>query len=346
MIQDQRAFKITVNAPDGGKRLDFFISAVLPDCSRSFAAELIRTGKVRVCDGAKKAGYRVRIGDEISAVIPPPVMTAYGPESIPLHILHEDAAIVVINKQPGLVVHPSPGHASGTLVNALLYHCPGIEAIGGELRPGIVHRLDRDTSGTMVIAKNAIAMKHLADQFKSRRVQKDYLALVYDVVKADRGTVSLPIGRHPVDRKRMSTRSRKTRTAETDWFVEERLNRSTLLRVQIRTGRTHQIRVHCAAIQHPIVGDPVYGGRKKNARTDGLPPQVQVLIRSAGRQMLHAWRLEFIHPVTEIPVQFEAPLPPDMVAVIDTLRSGIVIGKDSGLTVQTSPCRDFSNDDS
>jgi 23S rRNA pseudouridine1911/1915/1917 synthase len=322
MDQDQRAFKITVQAPDGGKRLDFLVSTVLPDCSRSFAGELIRAGRVRVCDGVKKAGYRVRIGDEIIGVIPAPVLAAYGPEPIPLHVLHEDAAIVVINKQPGLVVHPSPGHAAGTLVNALLHHCPGIEAIGGELRPGIVHRLDRDTSGTMVIAKNAIAMKHLADQFKSRRVRKDYLALVYNVVQEDRGAVSLPIGRHPVDRKRMSTRSRKARTAETDWFVEERFNRATLLRVQIRTGRTHQIRVHCAAIQHPIVGDPVYGGRKMNSKTDGLSPGVQALIRSAGRQMLHAWRLQFIHPVTGIPVRFESPLPSDMAAVIESLRGG------------------------
>jgi 23S rRNA pseudouridine1911/1915/1917 synthase len=320
MHQDQRALKIIVNAPDRGKRLDFLVSAVLPDCSRSFAAELIRSGWIRVCDGVKKAGYRVRIGDEISAVIPPPAVTANCAESIPLHILHEDPAIIVINKQPGLVVHPSPGHASGTLVNALLYHCPGMEAIGGELRPGIVHRLDRDTSGTLVIAKNAMAMKHLADQFKSRQVRKDYLALVYDVVSADSGTVSLPIGRHPVDRKRMSTQSRKTRTAETDWFVVERFNRATLLRVQIRTGRTHQIRVHCAAIHHPVVGDPVYGGRKNNSRAERLSSRVQALIQSAGRQMLHAWRLEFIHPVTETPVRFESLMPPDMAGILDCLR--------------------------
>lgn len=323
MNQDQRALRITVKAPDGGKRLDFLVSTVFPDCSRSFAAELIRTGRVRVCNDVKKAGYRVRVGDEISAVIPPPVVGAHGPEPIPLHILHEDAAIVVINKQPGLVVHPSPGHASGTLVNALLHHCPGIEAIGGELRPGIVHRLDRDTSGALVIAKNANAMAHLAGQFKSRKVRKTYLALVYNVVKEDCGTVSLPIGRHPVDRKRMSTRSRKTRTAETDWFVEERFNRVTLLRVKIRTGRTHQIRVHCAAIHHPIVGDPVYGGRKKNALSEGLPPRVQTLTRSAGRQLLHAWRLQFIHPVTETAVRFEAPLPKDMAEVIECLRGGV-----------------------
>lgn len=320
MNPDQRAFKITVNAPDGGKRLDFLISAVLPGCSRGFAAELIRIGRIRVFDGVKKAGYRVRIGDEISADIPPPAEAAYGPESIPLHILHEDAALVVINKQPGLVVHPSPGHASGTLVNALLHHCPGIEAIAGELRPGIVHRLDRDTSGTMVIAKNAISMKHLADQFKSRRVRKDYLALVYDTVATDNGTVSLPIGRHPVDRKRMSTRSRKTRTAETEWAVVERFEGATLLRVQIHTGRTHQIRVHCAAIHHPVVGDPVYGGRKNNSRAGGLSPRVQALVRSAGRQMLHAWRLQFVHPVTETPVQFESAMPPDMARIIDCLR--------------------------
>jgi 23S rRNA pseudouridine1911/1915/1917 synthase len=320
MELDQRAIKITVEAPDDGKRLDFFISAVLRDCSRSLAAELIKAGRIRVCDGVKKAGYRVRTGDEICATIPSPTPTAHEPESIPLHILYEDAAIVVINKQPGLVVHPSPGHATGTLVNALLHHCPGIQAIGGELRPGIVHRLDRDTSGTMVIAKNAIAMKHLADQFKSRHVRKDYLALVYDVIKGDSGTVSLPIGRHPVDRKRMSILSRKTRTAETEWRVEERFNRATLLRVQIRTGRTHQIRVHCAAILHPVIGDPVYGGRKKNVKAEGLHPTTQALIKVAGRQMLHAWRLQLIHPITQSDVQFESPVPADMAAVIESLR--------------------------
>jgi 23S rRNA pseudouridine1911/1915/1917 synthase len=320
MDQDHRALKITVKAPDGGKRLDFIVSAVSPDCSRGLAAELIRAGRVRVCDAVKKAGYRVRIGEEISVMIPPPAVSAFGPEAIPLHILYEDAAMVVINKQPGIVVHPSPGHASGTLVNALLHHCPGIEAIGGELRPGIVHRLDQDTSGAMVIAKNAIAMKHLAEQFKSRSIRKDYLALVYGVVKADCGTISLPIGRHPVDRKRMSTRSRKTRTAETDWFVEERFDGVTLLRVQIHTGRTHQIRVHCVEIHHPIVGDPVYGGRRKSRMVAGLSPRVQRLTRSAGRQMLHAWRLQFIHPVTEVPVQFESPLPADMATVVTALR--------------------------
>lgn len=322
MDLDQRASKITVKAPDGGKRLDFLVSAASPDCSRGLAAELIRTGKVRVCDAVKKAGYRVRIGEEISVMIPPPAVSVFGPEAIPLNILYEDPAIVVINKQPGIVVHPSPGHASGTLVNALLHHCPGLEAIGGELRPGIVHRLDRDTSGTMVIAKNANAMKHLADQFKSRGIRKDYLALVYGVVKADYGTISLPIGRHPVDRKRMSTQSRKTRSAETDWYVEERFDGVTLLRVQIHTGRTHQIRVHCAAMHHSVVGDPVYGGRKTSSMAAGLSSRVRILIRSVGRQMLHAWRLQFIHPVTEHPVRFDSPLPPDMAIVIEALRGG------------------------
>lgn len=327
MEEDHRALRITVTIPDDGKRLDFYISEMIPDCSRSLASELIKAGRVRVGNGTKKAGYRVRTGDEIHVVIPAPKPASHEAEPIPLQILHEDDAIVVINKQPGLVVHPSPGHASGTLVNALLYHCPGIEAIGGEMRPGIVHRLDRDTSGTMVIAKNPAAMKHLADQFKSRRVLKDYLALVYGDMEGESGTVALPIGRHPVDRKKMSVLSRKTRTAETSWYVEERLNRATLLRVRIHTGRTHQIRVHCAAIHHPIIGDPVYGTRRKGTWANGFLPAIFPLIKATGRQLLHAWRLRFVHPVTENEVMFESSVPADMMTIMDALRGNTTIRK-------------------
>jgi 23S rRNA pseudouridine1911/1915/1917 synthase len=320
MEQRSRVYQFTVNAADEGKRLDFLVAANLPDCSRSLVAELIREGKICVSGGLKKAGYRVKDGDSIDILIPPPVLPSYLPESIPLQILYEDAAIVVIDKQPGLVVHPAPGHANGTLVNALLHHCPGIEGIGGEVRPGIVHRLDRDTSGTMVIAKNPIAMKHLVDQFKTRSVQKDYLALVHGLVKQLSGSITFPIGRDTLDRKRMSIRSRKTRTAETEWWIKERLDHATLLKVRIHTGRTHQIRVHCAAVEHPIIGDPVYGGRRNSRHIEGFSPLVNALIKAAGRQLLHAWRLQFIHPISGVSVQFESPLPSDMAAVIDALR--------------------------
>lgn len=319
MDHDTRAFEIIVGKPFDGNRLDFLVSAHVPDCSRSVAADLIRSGIIRVCGSVKKAAYRVRAGDEITGRIPTPEPASHEPEPIPLSIVHEDAAIIVVNKQPGLVVHPAPGHACGTLVNALLHHCPGIEAIGGELRPGIVHRLDRDTSGTMVVAKNASAMAHLARQFKSRQVRKEYLALVHGKMTETIGRISMPIGRHPVDRKRMSTRSRKSRTALTEWRVIERFDRATLLNVRIHTGRTHQIRVHCAAIHHPVLGDPVYGGRKSENPVDRSPRATQP-VKTIRRQMLHAWRLWIVHPVSEKEMIFESPIPADMAAVIEGLR--------------------------
>ncbi|MEJ2658709.1 MAG: RluA family pseudouridine synthase [Desulfobacterales bacterium] len=257
-----RAFTIHVESTDSGKRLDLYISALISDCSRSVATSLIRDGKIRVQGAAKKAGYRVKTGDEISGCIPPPTPIQFKPEPIPIDILYEDDHIIVVNKQPGLVVHPAPGHYSGTLVNGLLYHCPLIEGIGGALRPGIVHRLDKDTSGVLVVAKNEKAHQHLAKLFKSRQIQKTYLALVYGAMESDSGKISLPIGRHPVDRKKMSIKSRKTRVAETVWQIRERFEPASLIELDLKTGRTHQIRVHCAAIHHPVIGDPVYGRRR------------------------------------------------------------------------------------
>lgn len=322
MDRNARAFEIVVEVPDEGKRLDHLVCAHVPGCSRSLAVALIQAGSISVGGDMKKAGYRVRAGDEIRGVMPPPAPSNFDPEPIALDILYEDAALVVINKQPGIVVHPAPGHTGGTLVNAVLYHCPGIEAIGGELRPGIVHRLDRDTSGTMVVAKNAAAMKDLSDQFKARQVQKEYLALVWGAVSGESGNISLPIGRHPVDRKRMSTVSRKKRTAETHWQIESRFGpHASLLRVRIRTGRTHQIRVHLAAMLHPVIGDTVYGGRRLSASYHHLAPdEVRAAVVSAGRQMLHAWRLGFTHPVSGETVTFESPIPSDMAGLIETLR--------------------------
>jgi len=214
------------------------------------------------------------------------------------------------------VVHPAPGHHSGTLVNALLYHCPKLNGIGGALRPGIVHRLDKDTSGVLVVAKNDSTHIHLSKQFRSRQVKKKYLALVYGKLESDSGSVSFPIGRHPVDRKKMSTNSRKSREAETTWQIRERFEAASLIEVNLKTGRTHQIRVHCAAIRHPVVGDKVYGPRKrgKNIIYD------KNLIESIPRQMLHAWRIELTHPKTEEMVSFEAPIPSDMQTLITVLR--------------------------
>ena len=256
------AFTILADESDQGRRLDAVVAAHLPDCSRSLAVNLIANLEILVDNQAKKPGYRVKCGDKILGRIPAPVHVEHEPEPIPLQILYQDSHIVVLNKQAGLVVHPAPGHSRGTLVNALLYHCPDLAGIGGEIRPGIVHRLDKDTSGTMVVAKNAAALENLAKQFKTRTIQKSYLALVYGELRTDEGTVALPIGRHPVHRKRMSTITRKGRSAETSWRVRERFPGVTLIELTLKTGRTHQIRVHCATMGFPIVGDQVYRSRK------------------------------------------------------------------------------------
>jgi 23S rRNA pseudouridine1911/1915/1917 synthase len=315
-MQNKNAFTILVEPPDSGKRLDRYIASCISECSRSIATNLIRNGEIRVQGMVRKPGYRVKAGDEICGCIPPPTPVLFKPEPIPIEILHEDDDIIVINKQPGLVVHPAPGHYSGTLVNALLHHCPRLNGIGGALRPGIVHRLDKDTSGVLVVAKNDRAHIHLSRQFKSRRVKKKYLTLVYGRMESDSGSVSLPIGRHPVDRKKMSTNSRKSRIAETTWQRIERFERATLIEVNLKTGRTHQIRVHCAAIKHPVMGDKVYGYRKIGRNVT----YSKNLFESVPRQMLHAWRILLTHPVTEEKVSFEAPIPSDMQAVMTTLR--------------------------
>lgn len=315
-MHDTNAFRFVVDESDSGRRLDLFVATRSSVSSRAQAADLIRDGSVRVHGETKKPGYRVRTGDEIFGCIPDPKPVSFKPEPIEIEILLEDEHLAVVNKPAGLVVHPAPGHYTGTLVNALLYHLPDLKGIGGELRPGIVHRLDKETSGALVVAKNAVAHHSLSLQFKSRNVRKHYLALVHGEMKSDSGTISLPIGRHPVDRKRMSTRSKRSRTAETSWKVRERFSGITLIEVNLKTGRTHQIRVHCAAISHPVLGDATYGKRKPGK--DDFPGKN--LIASVPRQMLHAWRLQFDHPVTGTPVFVEAPIPRDMATVINELR--------------------------
>ncbi len=317
-MSDKGDFTIRVDPFDAGKRLDFLISSILLDCSRSFSANLVRRGYIRVDGEIKKPGYKVRAGDFVQGRIPPPEPLMYKPEPIHIDILFEDESLIVVNKQPGLVVHPAPGHYSGTLVNGLLNHCPTLEGIGGTHRPGIVHRLDKDTSGVLVVAKNDKTHQHLAQQFKSRSVSKIYLALVYGVITPDSGRVSLPIGRHPVDRKKMSTVSRKGRMAETLWKVKKRFEGVTFLELNLKTGRTHQIRVHCAAINHPIIGDPIYFSRKER-RELLANKNLGHLIQSICRQMLHAWRIEFVHPAHNQSVLFEAPIPEDMRNLIKSI---------------------------
>ena len=318
------AFTILADESDQGRRLDTVVAAHLPDCSRSLAVNLITNLQILVDNQAKKPGYRVKCGDKILGRIPDPVQTEYKPEPIPLQILYQDSHIVALNKQAGMVVHPAAGHSRGTLVNALLYHCPDLEGIGGEIRPGIVHRLDKGTSGTMVVAKNADALENLAGQFKHRTIQKIYLALVYGELRTDEGTITLPIGRHPVHRKRMSTVSRKGRSAETVWRVRKRFPGITLLELTLKTGRTHQIRVHCATMDHPIVGDPVYRSRKwlKDSAKYFSRESSSMFsaLKSVPRQMLHAWRLGLTHPHTGERMTFESPIPPDMAELMGKLE--------------------------
>lgn len=302
-----------------GRRLDTVVASLIPGCSRSYAADLIRKGSIRVRGTVKKPAYRLKAGDEIRGHIPSPEPLHFEPEPIEIDILYEDGHLIVINKQPGLVVHPAPGHYSGTLVNGLLYHCPDLEGIGGKLRPGIVHRLDKDTSGTLIVAKNAVALESLALQFKSRTIRKKYLAMVHGEIRGESGVISLPVGRHPVHRKKMSTFSRKGRPAETLWKVRERFQGAALLDIDLKTGRTHQIRVHCAAINHPVIGDDVYCGRRTGSLM--LAKLSHLLKKEGFRQMLHAWQLEFVHPVSEKTMRFESPVPADMSELIDALRN-------------------------
>jgi 23S rRNA pseudouridine1911/1915/1917 synthase len=316
-------FSILTTIRDHGQRLDAVVATHLPDCSRSMAATLIRKGMISIQGVVKKPGYKVKAGETIAGLVPSPAKVDLQPEPIPLDILHEDDALIVLNKQPGLVVHPAPGHASGTLVNGLLDHCPDLEGIGWERRPGIVHRLDKDTSGVIVVAKNQTAMNRLARQFKAREVAKTYLALVYGEMPAESGVIELPVGRHPEHRKKMSVHSHRGRKAETQWQIRDRYGGLTLLMLKLKTGRTHQIRVHCAAMQRPIVGDPTYCS-KKTARQYlnqmKISEAQKRIIQQIHRQMLHAWQLSFIHPHTGDRVSFQAPLPPDMFELLEALR--------------------------
>ena len=309
-------------------RLDRHLMTLYPDFSRSRIEGLVKGGYVTVNGtAAAKAGMKVSEDDEIEVEIPPPVPAVPGPEDIPLDVVFEDDDMLVVNKTPGMVVHPAPGHFSGTLVNALLYHCPNLSGIGGVARPGIVHRLDQYTSGLIVVAKSQAAMDGLVRAFSSHRnIEKTYLAVCHGSPRLASGRIENLIGRHPVDRKRMAVVEKNGKVAITNWElmdpksmvevegrpkseVEQRnLNSAcrlppvSLVKCRIETGRTHQIRVHMASLGCPVIGDSVYGRPALDRRLDPVPP----------RQMLHAWRLRLWHPVRSVPMSFEAPLPEDM----------------------------------
>ena len=296
-----------------GLRLDKYLAGELPNHSRAQVQRLIDDGRVSMTRvAAPKANTAVRPGDRVTVEVPPPAPTALEPEDLPLDILHDDADIVVVNKPAGLVVHPGAGHQTGTLVHALLHHVDDLSGIGGETRPGIVHRLDKGTSGVMVVAKHDAAHQELARQFHDREVEKEYVALVWGVVH-NRKRIDLPIGRDPVHREKISTRARRARSAVTRVTWARELPGLTLIRVAIATGRTHQIRVHLSAIGHPIVGDALYGGVHKRVAND-----IRAVLRLT-RPFLHAERLAFTHPRTGERMAFETPLPPDLLSVLEDI---------------------------
>jgi 23S rRNA pseudouridine1911/1915/1917 synthase len=307
------AERLEVTDEHEGTRLDHYITAVLPDRSRSQIQRLVRDGHVLLNRRPVRSSHAVHVGDVIHLDIPAPVPSTPVPEALPLTIIHDDPDLVVVDKPAGMVVHPGAGHADGTLVNALLHHVTGLSGIGGEQRPGIVHRLDRGTSGVMVVAKHDSAHVELSRQFADREVDKEYVALVWGLVNTGR-RIDTPLGRDPVNRQMMSTRARRARTATTRITGAERLRGLTLTRVAIATGRTHQIRVHLSSIGHPVVGDAVYGGVRRHLAADHR------ILATLGRPFLHAWRLAFTHPRDGRRVEFSAPLPGDLQSVIDELR--------------------------
>jgi 23S rRNA pseudouridine1911/1915/1917 synthase len=304
--------RFEVDAEQDGQRLDSFLTALLPDSSRSQIQRLIKDGHVHGPSADLRPSTLVHRGQEFTVDVPAPVEATPEPEPLPLRIVYEDPDLVVIDKPAGMVVHPGAGHASGTLVNALLHHVKDLSGIGGELRPGIVHRLDRGTSGLMVIAKHDRAHHELTRQFAEREVDKEYVALVWGVVQAGR-RIDEPIGRDPGNRQKMSTRARRARTAVTRVTFARHLKGVSLLKVAIATGRTHQIRVHLSAIGHPIVGDSTYGGVHRRTL-----PNLRA-VQTLERPFLHSARLAFTHPSDGRRIEFDSPLPPDLQLVLDDI---------------------------
>jgi 23S rRNA pseudouridine1911/1915/1917 synthase len=297
-----------------GTRLDLFLASVLPEHSRSQIQRLIKEGRIRVEGREAKPNHSVRAGQSVTVDVPEPVEATPRAEALPLPILYQDSDLIVVDKPAGMVVHPAAGHSSGTLVNALLHHVDDLSGIGGEKRPGIVHRLDRGTSGLMVVAKHDAAHEELSRQFREREVEKEYYALVWGEVQAGR-RIDAPIGRDPGNRKKMSARARRSREAVTRILRAERLKALTLIQVAIHTGRTHQIRVHLSAIGHPIVGDPLYGGVHRR-----VPGDIRA-VTHLDRPFLHAARLAFTHPRDGRRMAFASELPADLQRVLDELRA-------------------------
>lgn len=297
-----------VLSEDADSRIDRYLAQQMPDQSRSFLQKLIREEQITVNGRPVKANYRLQPEDQVLVIVPDPQLPDILPENIPLDILYEDSDVLVINKPKGMVVHPAAGHYTNTVVNAVMYHCQGnLSGINGVMRPGIVHRIDRNTTGAIVICKNDQAHQSLAQQLKEHSITRSYRAIVWNNLKEDEGTVDRPIGRHPVDRKKMAVNEKNGKTAVTHYRVLERFGRFTYIECRLETGRTHQIRVHMASIGHPLLGDEVYG------------PSGKQPFRLQG-QCLHAMTLGFLHPSTGEYVEFEAPLPEYFTQLLKNFR--------------------------
>lgn len=300
-------FYLTVTEDLAGERLDLYLSKEVKEISRSRAASLIEEGFVEVKGGKADKKYKVKEGEEIILTLPEPEPLEVISEDIKLDIVYEDDCLLVINKKQGMVVHPAAGNFSGTLVNALMHHCKdSLSGINGVLRPGIVHRIDKDTSGLIIVAKNDEAHQFLSEQLKDRSLSRVYWALLNGNLKEDEGRINQPIGRSDKDRKKMCVTKKNSRDAETSFSVLERFGRYTLTECRLKTGRTHQIRVHMAHIGHSVVGDKTYGIKKEAFRLDG--------------QLLHAKKIKFIHPKTKEEMEFEVPLPDYFEEVLEKLR--------------------------
>jgi len=306
-LKESTPIEFVVSAKDAKVRLDQFLAKRLPEHSRSRLQQLIRGGFVRLNGGTSRPRQIVRAGDTIDLIEPPPEKVDIQPEAIPLDVLFEDDDLIVINKPAGMTVHPGAGQREHTLVNALLSHCAGLSGVGGKERPGIVHRLDKETSGCLVVAKNDMAHRELSKQFAARTVEKIYLALVAGKLRKPAGVIDEKIGRHPVHRKRMQVSPHRGRTARTEYRVIRSSDAASLIECRLHSGRTHQIRVHLHHLGHPVLGDKVYGPR---------------FAKNFLRQMLHAWKLGFRHPRTSQWKTFEASLPVDFdIAVKLTIES-------------------------
>ncbi|HIE51689.1 MAG TPA: RluA family pseudouridine synthase [Armatimonadetes bacterium] len=314
-----RRHRLQVPPERAGKRLDVFVAEAVPGLTRSRAKHLIREGQVTVAGRPTKPSHRVAAGEEITVLVPPPRRISVEAEDIPLDIVYEDADLILINKPAGLVTHPAPGSPRHTVVNAVLAHCRDLSGVGGALRPGIVHRLDKNTSGLLLIAKNDFAHQRLTEQLRTRTACRHYLALLYGDLPEEELTVDAPLGRHPIERTRMAVVP-TGRPARTTFRVQERFGDFTLVEARLHTGRTHQVRVHSAYIGHPVVGDPLYGRRSARRRAPAHESELLRLLTQLRGQALHAQRLIFAHPRTGEVREFTAPLPEDFARLLAYLR--------------------------